>query len=184
MVVRYPTMHEKDLPHRPLRLRMGSCRTSPPCPQSPSRPRLHPLREILNAIFYIVRSGCAWRLLPHDFPPWKTVHHYFRIWRLDGVGAAKYGAAPALAGTEGQKPAAQCWDGRLTVGQNDRGGRRSTRLRRWEEGSWQKASSVGGHGGTRAQGLWGPEDLQALKTVLSMPELAFAYPRERVASIH
>jgi putative transposase len=46
---------------------------------------VHPLREILNAIFYIVRSGCAWRLLPHDFPPWKTVHHYFRIWRLDGV---------------------------------------------------------------------------------------------------
>ncbi len=30
-------------------------------------------------------SGCAWRLLPHEFPPWKTVHHYFRIWRLDGT---------------------------------------------------------------------------------------------------
>ena len=54
-------------------------------PKAPGRPRVHPLREILNAIFYIVRSGCAWRLLPHDFPPWKTVHHYFRIWRLDGV---------------------------------------------------------------------------------------------------
>ena len=75
-----------------------------PVPKAPRRPRVHPLREILNAIFYIVRSGCAWRLLQHDFPPWKTVHHYFRIWRLDGVGAAKYGAAPALAGTEGQKP--------------------------------------------------------------------------------
>jgi putative transposase len=43
------------------------------------------LREILNAIFYIVRSGCAWRLLPHDLPPWKTVYHYFRFWRLDGT---------------------------------------------------------------------------------------------------
>jgi putative transposase len=43
------------------------------------------LREILNAIFYIVRSGCAWRLLPHDFPPWKTIHHYFRTWRIDGT---------------------------------------------------------------------------------------------------
>jgi putative transposase len=43
------------------------------------------LREIINAIFYIVRSGCAWRLLPHDFPPWKTVHHYFRTWRIDGT---------------------------------------------------------------------------------------------------
>jgi putative transposase len=56
-----------------------------PAPKAPGRPRVHPLREILDAIFYIVRSGCAWRLLPHDFPPWKTVHHYFRIWRIDGT---------------------------------------------------------------------------------------------------
>jgi putative transposase len=56
-----------------------------PVPKASGRPRIHSTREILNAIFYIVRSGCAWRLLPHDFPPWKTVHHYFRIWRLDGV---------------------------------------------------------------------------------------------------
>jgi putative transposase len=42
------------------------------------------LREILNAIFYdVVRSGGAWRLLPHDFPPWKTVYHYFRLWRVN-----------------------------------------------------------------------------------------------------
>jgi putative transposase len=46
---------------------------------------MHSLREILNAIFYIVRSGCAWRLLPHEFPPWKTIHHYFRAWRIDGT---------------------------------------------------------------------------------------------------
>jgi putative transposase len=56
-----------------------------PTPKAPGRPRVHTLREILNAIFYIVRSGCAWRLLPHDFPPWKTVHHYFRTWRIDGT---------------------------------------------------------------------------------------------------
>jgi len=43
------------------------------------------LREILNAIFYVVKSGCAWRLLPHEFPPWKTVYHYFRAWRLNGT---------------------------------------------------------------------------------------------------
>ena len=49
------------------------------------RPRLHALREVLDAIFYVVRSGCAWRLLPHDFPPWKTIHHYFRTWRIDGT---------------------------------------------------------------------------------------------------
>ena len=54
-----------------------------PTPKAPGRPRVHTLREILDAIFYIVRSGCAWRLLPHDFPPWKTVHHYFRTWRIE-----------------------------------------------------------------------------------------------------
>jgi putative transposase len=42
-------------------------------------------RQILDAIFYLVRSGCHWRLLPREFPPWKTVHHYFRAWRLDGT---------------------------------------------------------------------------------------------------
>ena len=57
-----------------------------PVPKANGRPRLYPLREILDAIFYVVRSGCAWRLLPHDFPPWKTVYHYFRFWRLDGTG--------------------------------------------------------------------------------------------------
>jgi putative transposase len=56
-----------------------------PVPAAPGRPRLHPLRELLNSIFYIVRSGCAWRLLPHEFPPWQTAYHYFRLWRLDGT---------------------------------------------------------------------------------------------------
>jgi putative transposase len=56
-----------------------------PTPKATGRPKLHSTREILNAIFYIVRGGCAWRLLPHDFPPWKTVFHYFRAWRSDGT---------------------------------------------------------------------------------------------------
>jgi putative transposase len=55
-----------------------------PAPRAPLRLQVHPLREILNAIFYVVKSGCAWRLLPHEFPPWKGVYHYFRAWRLDG----------------------------------------------------------------------------------------------------
>ncbi len=54
-----------------------------PAPKANGRPRVYPLREILNAIFYVERSGCAWRLLPHDFPPWKTVYHYFRLWGVD-----------------------------------------------------------------------------------------------------
>jgi putative transposase len=49
------------------------------------RPRAHQTRELLNAIFYVLRGGCAWRLLPHDFLPWQTAYHYFRQWRLDGT---------------------------------------------------------------------------------------------------
>jgi putative transposase len=56
-----------------------------PAPTANGRPRIYPSREILDAIFYVLKSGCAWRLLPHDFPPWKTVYHYFRFWRLDGT---------------------------------------------------------------------------------------------------
>jgi putative transposase len=40
-----------------------------PVPRAPGRPRIHSLREILDAVFYAVRGGCPWRLLPHDFPP-------------------------------------------------------------------------------------------------------------------
>lgn len=49
------------------------------------RQRVVNIREILNAIFYILRSGCAWRMLPHDLPAWQTVYGYFRQWRQDGV---------------------------------------------------------------------------------------------------
>ncbi len=56
-----------------------------PSARATGRPREHAWREILNAIFYVVRSGCAWRMLPHDLPPWKTVYTYFRRWRLDGT---------------------------------------------------------------------------------------------------
>ena len=56
-----------------------------PPPAHPGRPRTHALRTIVNALLSLVRSGCAWRLLPHEYPPWKTVYHYFRQWRLDGT---------------------------------------------------------------------------------------------------
>lgn len=56
-----------------------------PSPGPCGRPRVHRRREIVNAIFHLVRSGCAWRLLPPPFPPWQTVYHSFRRWRLDGT---------------------------------------------------------------------------------------------------
>lgn len=49
------------------------------------RPRSVDLREILNAIFYRERTGCAWEMLPHDFPPAKTVYDYFNNWSQDGI---------------------------------------------------------------------------------------------------
>jgi transposase len=60
-------MHEKNISNRPDA-------------KSTGRYRIYPLREILNAIFfYVIRSGCLWRLVPHDdFPPWRSLYHYFR----------------------------------------------------------------------------------------------------------
>ena len=49
------------------------------------RPEDYPKREVLNGVFYLARSGCSWRMLPHDLPPWRTVYHYFRTWRRDGT---------------------------------------------------------------------------------------------------
>lgn len=43
------------------------------------------MREVINGILYLNRTGCSWRLLPHEFPPWGTVHYYYRRFRLDGT---------------------------------------------------------------------------------------------------
>jgi putative transposase len=56
-----------------------------PAPNKRGRPRTHPTREVLNAIFYLLKSGCPWRLLPKDFPPWQTVYWWFGRWRTDGT---------------------------------------------------------------------------------------------------
>jgi putative transposase len=56
-----------------------------PKPKSGGRPQSVDLREVLNGIFYIVRGGVPWRMLPHDFPPWGTVHYYYWKWRRDGT---------------------------------------------------------------------------------------------------
>lgn len=49
------------------------------------RPRTTDVREVVNAILYLTRTGCGWRHLPHDFPPYPTVHDYYRNWRIDGT---------------------------------------------------------------------------------------------------
>lgn len=56
-----------------------------PAAKPGGRPPTHDRRELVNGMLYVLRSGEAWRLLPHDLPPWQTVYHYFRLWRLDGT---------------------------------------------------------------------------------------------------
>jgi putative transposase len=49
-------------------------------------------REVINAIFYINRGGCSWRMLPKDYPPWQTVYGYFARWKRDGTWQAIHDA--------------------------------------------------------------------------------------------
>ena len=55
-----------------------------PKPCATGRPREWPMREIINGIFYVMRAGCPWRLLPNDLPPWGTIYRWFAAWRDDG----------------------------------------------------------------------------------------------------
>ena len=56
-----------------------------PAPKAGGRPRRLDMRQVINAILYIVVTGAQWRMLPTDYPTWKRVYHYFRIWRDDGT---------------------------------------------------------------------------------------------------
>jgi putative transposase len=56
-----------------------------PVPARRGRPRSWPLRMLVNALFYVLRTGCAWRYLPREYPPWQTAYATFRQWRLHGV---------------------------------------------------------------------------------------------------
>jgi putative transposase len=56
-----------------------------PLQEGRGRPRKVDLRRIVDGIFYVSRSGCQWRMLPHDFPPWETVYYYFNKWKKDGT---------------------------------------------------------------------------------------------------
>src|SRR6478735_99570 len=56
-----------------------------PPPKKGGRPAKHDRREIVNALLYVARTGCQWRALPHDFPPWTIAYWYFRAWKKDGT---------------------------------------------------------------------------------------------------
>jgi transposase len=56
-----------------------------PQPKRGGRPAKYERREIVNAVRYVLRTGCAWRLLPHDLPKWQSVYFYFSLWKCDGT---------------------------------------------------------------------------------------------------
>jgi len=76
-----------------------------PKPGGKGRPQTVSRREVLNAILYVDRSGCQWRLLPHDFPNWRTVYTVFRRWRISGVWRAVHDALVRMVRKQaGKKP--------------------------------------------------------------------------------
>jgi putative transposase len=84
----------------------------PPAPGG-GRPRTTDMREVLDAILYVLRTGCAWGLLPHDFPPPGTVYDYFSRWRRDGTIGRIHEALRPLARQAAEHdadPSAGCLD--------------------------------------------------------------------------
>src|SRR5262245_50325771 len=75
-----------------------------PAPARRGRPRAWPLRLLINALFYVLRTGCAWRYLPREYPPWQTAYTTWRQWRLlpgvqgDDFAAPAVNAVPVIVG--------------------------------------------------------------------------------------
>jgi putative transposase len=63
-----------------------------PAPKPGGRPAKYERRDLLDAVFYLLRSGCSWRMLPGDFPPWDSVYGYFRRWQRGGTWEALHDA--------------------------------------------------------------------------------------------
>ena len=88
-----------------------------PAAKPGGRPALHDHRELVDAMLYWLRAGGAWRLLPHDFPPWQTVYHYWRLWRRQGLWErilARLREQERLRQGRNPTPARRCWTARAS----------------------------------------------------------------------
>jgi putative transposase len=124
-----------------------------PVPEFTGCPKTHSTREILNAIFYIVGGGCAWRLLPHDLGlPGRrsTTISVSGVWTEPARGCTRP-SAPEGASPPREEPSAQRRDSRQPVAQDHRGRRHRARIRRGQEGQRKKAPSSSGHAGIGAR---------------------------------
>lgn len=80
-----PSMHRADHPSDLTDYEWDLLVPLLPPARPGGRPRSVDLRTVLDALFYLLRTGCAWRYLPRTYGPWSTVYHYFRTWRNDGT---------------------------------------------------------------------------------------------------
>jgi putative transposase len=112
-------------------------------------------RAVLDALFYHLRAGGAWRMLPHDFPPWQTVYHRFRQWRLDGTWQRVHDRLREDVRIEaGAPPAPQT--GRVdsqTVKTSHRGGPKG-----YDGGKKDRRPQAVHHGGLAGAGVGGAGD--------------------------
>ena len=111
------------------------------------RPREVNLREIVNAIFYVNRTGCSWRDIPGDFPHWQTVYTYFRNWRDSGVWKKNQRLIEeTFAKARRSRISGNRWSDRLANSENEHV-RRFARLRWGKKDPWPEAPYLGGHDG-------------------------------------